>query len=76
VRKKTWSWSSLAITKHDMRRPPPTAQYSVLKGFAVSMSSLLLGASVVHNIFKPDLSIPDLDEAAGAGDVVGADDRT
>ncbi len=40
------------------------------------MSSLLLGASVVHNIFKPDLSIPDLDEAAGAGDVVGADDRT
>ncbi len=35
-------------------------QYSVVRGFFVSMASLLLGASVVHNIYKPNLEIPDL----------------
>ncbi len=43
-------------------------QYSVVRGFIVSTTSLLLGASVVHNIYKPNLEIPELgdegDEAA------------
>jgi hypothetical protein len=37
-------------------------QYSFFRGFVVSMSSLLLGASVVHNILEPNLEIPDLTE--------------
>lgn len=28
--------------------------------YLVSVTSLLAGAAVVHNIFKPDLTIPDL----------------
>ena len=31
-----------------------------LKPYAVAIASLLAGASVVHNIFKPDLASPDL----------------
>jgi hypothetical protein len=33
-------------------------QYSVVKGYVVAISSLLAGASVVHWIYKPDLTIP------------------
>jgi hypothetical protein len=33
----------------------------VIKGYAVSIVSLFLGASVVHNIFKPDLVRIDSD---------------
>jgi hypothetical protein len=38
-------------------------QYSVVRGFIVAMTSLLAGASVVHNIYKPNLEIPDLGDA-------------
>ncbi|KAL2603147.1 hypothetical protein R1flu_017196 [Riccia fluitans] len=34
---------------------------SWLKSYAVIFVSLLAGASVVHNILKPDLTIPDLE---------------
>lgn len=33
-------------------------QYSVLKGYFVALGSLLVGASVVHRIYNPDLHIP------------------
>ncbi|KAG5188188.1 hypothetical protein JKP88DRAFT_234577, partial [Tribonema minus] len=32
------------------------AEYAVL--FGASMASMLAGASLVHNIFKPDLTLP------------------
>lgn len=31
---------------------------SYLKAYAVAMASLLAGATVVHHVFKPDLTIP------------------
>ncbi|KAL2649870.1 hypothetical protein R1flu_017998 [Riccia fluitans] len=34
---------------------------SWLKSYAVIFASLLAGASVVHNILKPDLTIPDFE---------------
>ena len=30
-------------------------QYNVMYGYAIAVSSLLAGASVVHYMFKPDL---------------------
>eukprot|EP00981_Chlorochromonas_danica_P007829 scaffold1884_cov343-Ochromonas_danica.AAC.46 len=33
-------------------------RYSVV--FTAALGSLMAGASVVHNIYKPDLTIPDL----------------
>jgi len=42
---------------------PMAQQYSVVRGFIVAMTSLLAGASVVHNIYKPNLEIPDLGDA-------------
>lgn len=30
----------------------------VIKGYAVSILSLFAGAAVVHEIYKPDLSLP------------------
>ncbi|CAM6097672.1 unnamed protein product [Calypogeia fissa] len=33
---------------------------SWLKSYAVVFSSLLAGASIVHNVLKPDLTIPTL----------------
>ncbi|BBN05520.1 hypothetical protein MPTK1_3g13830 [Marchantia polymorpha subsp. ruderalis] len=35
---------------------------SWLRSYAVIFTSLLAGASVVHNILKPDLTIPDLEK--------------
>ena len=36
-----------------------------IRGFVVSMCSLLLGASVVHNIYNPILAITQSDGAGG-----------
>lgn len=33
---------------------------SMALSYVVAFSSLLTGAAVVHNIFKPDLTIPDV----------------
>lgn len=33
----------------------------MLRSYAVAIASMLAGASVVHAIYKPDLTIPDLD---------------
>ena len=30
----------------------------IVKGYAVSIVSLFLGAAVVHNLYKPDLTLP------------------
>eukprot|EP00658_Telonema_sp_P-2_P073628 TRINITY_DN62727_c0_g1_i1.p2 TRINITY_DN62727_c0_g1~~TRINITY_DN62727_c0_g1_i1.p2 ORF type:complete len:102 (-),score=23.25 TRINITY_DN62727_c0_g1_i1:183-488(-) len=36
--------------------------------FTAVMGSMLTGASVVHNIFKPDVTIPELDEQGNRKD--------
>ncbi len=33
-------------------------QVEVLKGYAVAIASIFAGSSVVHALFKPDLSLP------------------
>ncbi|BDA41624.1 hypothetical protein COCOBI_02-4050 [Coccomyxa sp. Obi] len=35
---------------------------SWLKAYAVAITSLLTGAAVVHNIYKPDLTLPISDD--------------
>ncbi|XP_073388825.1 uncharacterized protein [Physcomitrium patens] len=37
-----------------------TKSPSMALSYLVSVASLLTGASVVHNVFKPDLTIPDV----------------
>ncbi len=49
-------------------------QYSVVRGFFVSMAGLLLGASVVHTIYKPNLEIPDLGDEGAEAAAVGTGD--
>ncbi|CAN6472644.1 unnamed protein product [Victoria cruziana] len=40
----------------------PTGTPSVGWSAVVVIASLLAGASVVHNIFKPDLTLPPVDQ--------------
>ncbi|CAK9857157.1 unnamed protein product [Sphagnum jensenii] len=54
---------------------------SMLLSYAVALSSMLVGASIVHNIVKPDLTIPALDHSEkddasmkDSGDVSSSDD--
>lgn len=35
-----------------------------LRAYGVAVASMLAGAAVVHNIYKPDLTIPGYEEAA------------
>lgn len=35
-----------------------------LRAYGVSLASMLAGASVVHNIYKPDLTIPGAEAPA------------
>ncbi|KAL8245740.1 hypothetical protein R6Q59_006956 [Mikania micrantha] len=41
----------------------PTGTPSVAWSTVVVVFSLLAGASVVHNIFKPDLALPPIDSS-------------
>ncbi|KAL7228904.1 hypothetical protein ACSBR2_007572 [Camellia fascicularis] len=47
-------------------RRQPTGTPSLAWSCAVVVISLLAGASVVHNIFKPDLTLPPMDGVHGA----------
>ena len=40
----------------------------MLKFYSVAFFSLLAGAAVVHNIYKPDLSLPVETSTAGTSD--------
>ncbi|CDP00086.1 unnamed protein product [Coffea canephora] len=42
---------------------PPTGTPSLAWSCAVVIVSLLAGASVVHNIFKPDLTLPPIEKS-------------
>lgn len=53
----------------------PRHDISWIKAYAMAIASLLSGAAVVHNIFKPDLVMPaalpmDPDLALGQGDCI------
>ena len=39
---------------------PQRHDISWIKAYGIALVSLLSGAAVVHNIFKPDLVMPDL----------------
>ncbi|CAN8301616.1 unnamed protein product [Cochlearia groenlandica] len=41
----------------------PTGTPSLPLSTVVVVASLLAGASIVHNIYKPDLSLPPLEES-------------
>ncbi|XAR66287.1 hypothetical protein NMG60_11012469 [Bertholletia excelsa] len=45
---------------------PPTGTPSLAWSFVVAVVSLLAGASVVHNVYKPDLTLPPVDGAHGS----------
>ncbi|KAL2922843.1 Uncharacterized protein RDABS01_023591 [Bienertia sinuspersici] len=42
----------------------PTGTPSLAKSCVVVVASLLGGASIVHNIYKPDLTLPPLEEVS------------
>uniref|UniRef100_A0A7N0V1P6 Uncharacterized protein n=1 Tax=Kalanchoe fedtschenkoi TaxID=63787 RepID=A0A7N0V1P6_KALFE len=44
---------------------PPTGTPSIAWSTLVVVVSLLAGASVVHNIYKPDLTLPSVEEIKG-----------
>ncbi|CAG7879957.1 hypothetical protein BRARA_C01208 [Brassica rapa] len=48
----------------------PTGTPSLALSTAVVVVSLLVGASVVHNIYKPDLSLPPVE----SGEVANKED--
>jgi len=48
-------------------------QFSLVKGYSVAIISLLSGAAVVHQIYKPDLRIP-VGAAAGEEQSAGPAD--
>ncbi|KAK4774484.1 hypothetical protein SAY86_009419 [Trapa natans] len=43
----------------------PTGTPSLALSCAVVIASLLAGASVVHNIYKPNLTLPPIESADG-----------
>ncbi|XP_019086442.1 PREDICTED: uncharacterized protein C12orf73 homolog [Camelina sativa] len=43
----------------------PTGTPSLAMSTVVVVASLLAGASVVHNIYKPDLSLPQIESDEG-----------
>ncbi|URE46596.1 hypothetical protein MUK42_09123 [Musa troglodytarum] len=43
---------------------PPTGTPSLAWSCVVVVASLLAGASLVHNIYKPDLTLPPVDPPA------------
>ncbi|KAM7494911.1 hypothetical protein LguiB_029520 [Lonicera macranthoides] len=43
----------------------PTGTPSLAWSCVVVIASLLAGASVVHNIFKPDLTLPPIESVEG-----------
>ncbi|XXG75158.1 hypothetical protein AAC387_Pa07g3730 [Persea americana] len=43
----------------------PTGTPSLAWSCVVVIASLLAGASVVHNIFKPNLTLPPMESASG-----------
>ncbi|AQK59831.1 hypothetical protein ZEAMMB73_Zm00001d053608 [Zea mays] len=45
----------------------PTGTPSLAWSSVVIVASLLVGASIVHNIYKPDMTIPPVEGAAGGG---------
>ncbi|TVU48398.1 hypothetical protein EJB05_08034 [Eragrostis curvula] len=45
----------------------PTGTPSLAWSSVVIVVSLLAGASIVHNIYKPDLTIPPVESASGGG---------
>ncbi|KAL6839243.1 hypothetical protein ACP4OV_030915 [Aristida adscensionis] len=48
---------------------PPTGTPSLAWSSVVIVASLLAGASIVHNIYKPDMTIPPVDvESTSSGD--------
>lgn len=40
----------------------------MLRSYVVALASMLAGASVVHNIYKPDLTIPGYEPSEDEGD--------
>ncbi|KAG2649443.1 hypothetical protein PVAP13_1NG103000 [Panicum virgatum] len=44
---------------------PPTGTPSLAWSSVVIVASLLAGASIVHNIYKPDMTIPPMESASG-----------
>ncbi|PUZ39478.1 hypothetical protein GQ55_9G313700 [Panicum hallii var. hallii] len=48
-------------------RRPPTGTPSLALSSFVIVGSLLAGASIVHNIYKPDMTIPPV-ESVSSGD--------
>ncbi|CAM8989988.1 unnamed protein product [Rhodiola kirilowii] len=44
---------------------PPTGTPSMAWSTVVVVVSLLAGASVVHNIYKPNLTLPPIEEIKG-----------
>ncbi|CAL5323385.1 hypothetical protein ACSBR2_008583 [Camellia fascicularis] len=49
-------------------RRQPSGTPSLAWSCVVVVVSLLSGASIVHNIFKPDLTLPPVDSVHGAKD--------
>ncbi|XP_020518235.1 uncharacterized protein LOC110006598 [Amborella trichopoda] len=45
----------------------PTGTPSLAWSSVVVIVSLLAGASIVHNIYKPDLTLPTIENADGVG---------
>ncbi|KAG0532300.1 hypothetical protein BDA96_04G096400 [Sorghum bicolor] len=46
----------------------PTGTPSLAWSSVVMVASLLTGASIVHNIYKPDMTIPPVEIASGGKD--------
>ncbi|XP_044973632.1 uncharacterized protein LOC123441196 [Hordeum vulgare subsp. vulgare] len=54
----------------------PTGTPSLAWSSVVVVASLLAGASIVHNIYKPDMTLPPVEAAdgnGGAGATAGVD---
>ncbi|OIW07371.1 hypothetical protein TanjilG_10206 [Lupinus angustifolius] len=48
----------------------PTGTPSLAWSCVVVVCSLLAGASVVHNIYKPNLALPSVDEVDGSKQIL------
>ncbi|CAI5458795.1 unnamed protein product [Closterium sp. Yama58-4] len=57
----------------DVSAPLAASQTVMIRSYAVAIASLLAGASVVHNIYNPDLTIPGA--VSGAGRAENAETR-
>ncbi|KAG2549550.1 hypothetical protein PVAP13_9KG356000 [Panicum virgatum] len=47
---------------------PPTGTPSLALSSVVIVVSLLAGASIVHNIYKPDMTIPPVESVSSGSD--------